>query len=357
MGILSGVKIIEMEGIGPGPFAAMHLADLGADVVRISRPDSPDPLSSLIMRGKKVITLNLKDEDDKAELMRLIAQADGLIEGMRPGVMERLGLGPDVCLAANPKLAYGRLTGWGQTGPLSHAAGHDLNYIALSGALWYSGEAGSRPFAPPSLIGDIAGGALYLTIGLLAAILNAQKTGKGDVIDAAMVDGSAHMMNLLLSLLPSGLLQMERGKSLLDGPHWYDSYACKDGEFITIGSLEPKFYTLLLENLSLTNDPDFSQQMNSKLWPTQKEKLVAIFETKTQKEWCEQMEGTDICFAPVLNPKDAAKHPHIQERQVYQEHNGHIEANPAPRFTNNAQTKGRKIAIKTDIEAVLKQWS
>jgi len=250
MGILSGVKIIEMEGIGPGPFAAMHLADLGADVVRISRPNSPDPLSSLIMRGKKVITLNLKDEEDKAELMRLIAQADGLIEGMRP----------------------------------------------------------------PSLIGDIAGGALYLTIGLLAAILNAQKTGKGDVIDAAMVDGSAHMMNLLLSLLPSGLLQMERGKSLLDGPHWYDSYACKDGEFITIGSLEPKFYTLLLENLSLTNDPDFSQQMNSKLWPTQKEKLVAIFETKTQKEWCEQMEGTDICFAPVLNPKDAAKHPHIQER-------------------------------------------
>ena len=356
MSILSGVKIIEMEGIGPGPFAAMHLADLGADVVRIAKPNSRDPLNSLIMRGKKVVPLDLKNEADKDALKRLIAEADGLIEGMRPGVMERLGLGPDVCLEINPKLAYGRLTGWGQDGPLAQAAGHDLNYIALSGALWYAGAPGTRPFSPPSLIGDIAGGALYLTIGLLAAILKAQKTGKGDVIDAAMVDGSAHMMNLLLSLLPSGLLNMERGKTILDGPHWYDSYECLDGEFVTIGSLEPKFYGLLLKSLGLEDNPDFSQQINMALWPSQKEKLTAIFKTKTQEEWCAQMEGTDICFAPVLNPLNSAKHSHMKARDVYREYQGHIEASPAPRFSHHQNSESRINAKETTIQTLIAEW-
>ena len=360
MTILSGVKIIEIEGIGPGPFCGMMLADLGADVIAIERAaagqfsGSSDTL--ITKRGKRVINLDLKNEDDKQQLFDLIKHADGLIEGMRPGVLERLGLGPDVCHEINPKLAYGRVTGWGQDGPLAHAAGHDLNYIALSGALWYAGKPGDPPFAPPSLIGDIAGGALYLTIGMLAAIMKARETGKGDVIDAAMIDGSAHMMNLLLTAKQFGGLHNERGKSLLDGPHWYDSYSCKDGNFISIGSLEPKFYALLLARLDLSDDPAFSSQMDASAWPAQKEKLTNIFKTKPRDEWCASMEGTDICFAPVLNPDEAAAHPHMQARNIYSKERGSLEAMPAPKFTQSP-SRPPSNSQSTTVGDVLKGWS
>lgn len=360
MSILSGVKIIEIEGIGPGPFCGMLLADMGADVIAIERPGTTGFASSgektITKRGKRVINLDLKNEDDKKHLFHLIKHADGLIEGMRPGVMERLGLGPDICREINPKLAFGRVTGWGQDGPLSHVAGHDLNYIALTGALWYAGKPGDPPFAPPSLIGDIAGGALYLALGMLATIMKARETGKGDVIDAAMIDGSAHMMNLLLTAKQFGGLQNERGKSILDGPHWYDSYQCKDDGFITIGSLEPKFYAILLEKLELTDDPAFSNQMDASSWPAQKEKFTALFKTKPRDEWCTLMEGTDICFAPVLNPDEAAAHPHMLARNVYSKERGTLEAMPAPRFSDNSN-KQPSNSQSTTVGEVLKDWS
>jgi len=360
MSILSGIKIIEIEGISPAPFCGMHLADMGADVVVIERPDPPAfgdiGDATITKRGKRIVKLNLKDEANKAQLLDLIKQADGLIEGMRPGVMERLGLGPEVCHAVNPKLAYGRVTGWGQTGPLSQAAGHDINYIGLSGALWYAGKPGDPPFAPPTLLGDIAGGGLYLTIGMLATILNARETGKWDVIDASMVDGSAHMMNLVLSLKAYGGVEYERGKSVLDGPHWFDSYECSDGNFITIGSLEPKFYALLLQALDLSDDPLFKDQLDKKQWPAQKEKLAAIIKSKPREHWCNVMEGTDICFAPVLHPGEAAEHPHLKERGIYKNYNGNIEASPSPRFEKHENNPKRSNAIPSELKDILANW-
>ena len=354
MGVLSGIKIIEIQGIGPAPFSGMHLADMGADVIVIERPGPPAfgdlGDATITKRGKKVLTLNLKDPADRDKVLELVKHADGLIEGMRPGVMERLGLGPDECLAANPRLVYGRVTGWGQDGPLAHAAGHDINYNALSGALWYSGKPGDPPFATPTLIGDIAGGALYLTIGMLAALLNAQRTGQGDVIDAAMIDGSAHMMNLILSLQAAGGVSYERGKSVLDGPHWFDTYECRDGGFISIGSLEPQFYALLLEKLELTDDPDFKNQMDVSKWPAQKARLTELFLTRTRDQWCELMEGTDVCFAPVLHPGEAAKHPHMAYRNIYNEYRGHLEARAAPRFGKQQDQSVREPADKISIE-------
>ena len=360
MTVLSGIKIIEIEGIGPAPFCGMHLADLGADVIVIERPGAPafgdSGNTTITKRGKRIIKLNLKDNDDKTRLLKLVEHADGLIEGMRPGVMERLGLGPDICCEINPKLAYGRVTGWGQDGPLAHAAGHDINYNALSGALWYSGKPGDPPFATPTIIGDIAGGALYLTIGMLGAILQAQRTGKGDIVDAAMIDGSAHMMNLILSLKAIGAVSFERGKSVLDGPHWFDTYACSCGGFISIGSLESKFYSLLLKHLDLSDDPDFRDQMNTGNWPVQKSRLTQIFKTKSRDEWSALMEGTDVCFAPVLHPGEAAEHPHIKYRQIYQTIEGNIEAAPAPRFKSQSPKTGRKNSVPTNVNQILKEW-
>jgi acetyl-CoA hydrolase len=360
MTILSGVKIIEIEGIGPAPFCGMLLADLGADVVVVERPGPAGVADignkTITKRGKRVITLDLKDNHDQSQLLQLIKQADGLIEGMRPGVMERLGLGPDVCLEANPKLAYGRVTGWGQDGPLSQAAGHDINYIALSGALWYAGKPGDPPFAPPTLIGDVAGGGLYLTIGMLAAIMKAWKTGKGDVVDAAMVDGSAHMMNLILSAKAMGAMSFDRGKSVLDGPHWFDAYECKDGGFITLGSLEPQFYALLLDKLDLTDDPSFAHQMDFNAWPAQKEQFTTLFKTRTRDEWCDLMEGTDICFAPVLDPREAADHPHMKAREIYLENNGALQAAPAPRFTNHSSVRPANTATQVTLDEIKSDW-
>jgi acetyl-CoA hydrolase len=360
MTILSGVKIIEIEGIGPAPFCGMLLADLGADVVVVERPGKPHFADlgdkTITKRGKRVIKLNLKDQADQRELLKLIKHADGLIEGMRPGVMERLGLGPDVCHEVNPKLAYGRVTGWGQDGPLAQAAGHDINYIALSGALWYAGKPGDPPFAAPTLSGDVSGGALYLTIGMLAAIMNAWKTGKGDVVDAAMVDGSAHMMNLILSLKAAGGISYERGKSLIDGPHWFETYACSDGHFITIGSLEPQFYALLLVKLGLADDPDFKDKLDVSKWPAQKAKLVDLFKTQTRDYWCDLMEGTDVCFAPVLNPGEAAEHPHMKARGIYFEKDGSLQTAPAPRFSNHGLDGAIPPANQVNLDDVLTFW-
>ena len=332
---LAGVKIIEIEGLGPAPFCGQLLHELGADVTLVKRPSKAQamPVPPLLERGKTMVTLNLKTDEGRNAVKAMIKDADGLIEGMRPGVMEKLGLGPLELAVINPALIYGRVTGWGQDGPLSQTAGHDINYAALSGALWYSGQPGQPPFSTPSLLADIGGGALYLTIGILSALLHARATGEGQVIDAAMIDGSAHMMNLLLTLMPYGQLQETRGQSLLDGPHWYNSYACKDGEFITIGSLEPQFYAILLEKLELKDDADFQAQMKAKNWPELTRRLDRIFKAKTQEQWCEIMEGTDICFAPVLSPMKAAEHPHIKARGIYKEEHGGLRASRAPRFS------------------------
>ena len=338
MSILSGVKILEFEGIGPAPFCGMTLADLGAEVIVIERASSDHgPIADLgkrdiLKRGKKSIALDLKNPAAKSIVFDLVRTADALIEGLRPGVMEKLGFGPNECSRVNKRLVYGRVTGWGQDGPLSQAAGHDINYVGLSGALWYGGKPGDPPFSPPTLLGDIGGGALYLTIGVLAAILNAKETGEGNVIDAAMIDGSAHMMNLVLNIVAAKQAVFERGKSILDGPHWFDTYKCKDGKFISVGSLESKFYRILLEQLGLSDAPQFQEQFSPAKWPEQKRAFEEIFITRTQQEWCDLLEGTDACFAPVLPPDEAALHPHMNAREIYKERNDALQAMPAPRF-------------------------
>ncbi|WP_417318541.1 CaiB/BaiF CoA transferase family protein [Emcibacter sp.] len=351
-GPLAGIRIIEIQGIGPGPFCGMHFADLGADVILIERAEAADPVTTKVRgianRGKRSIVLDLKSEKDLQTAHDLIDTADGLIEGMRPGVMERLGLGPEDCLKRNPKLVYGRLTGWGQSGPLAQSAGHDLNYTSLTGAAWYSGAAeDGRPVPPPTLVGDIAGGAHYLMIGMLAAMLKSRTTGKGDVIDAAIVDGTSHMMNLIFDVVPGGLMSADkRGVGVLDGAHWYAVYECADGNFVSIGSLESRFYRQLLDILGVADDPDFASQYDVRLWPAQSEKLAKIFNQKTRDEWCRLLEGTDACFAPVLTPREATVHPHNVERGTFSEANGYIEARTAPRFATDAPLTPQEIPEK-----------
>ena len=338
MGVLSGVRVVEIAGLGPAPFCGMLLADMGADVVLVERAGKAgDPLAmgsnAIVNRGKRSIALDLKDPAAVDAVLRLVAGADALIEGMRPGVMERLGLGPDACLARHPRLVYGRMTGWGQDGPLAHAAGHDINYIALSGALWFSGAPGEAPMAPPTLVGDLGGGALYLAMGLLAALLSARATGRGQVVDAAIVDGSANLMNLLLSAHAAGQQPFERGRGLLDGPHWYGSYACADGLFVSVGALEPQFNALLFARLGLGDDPDFRNAYDARRWPALRERLAALFATRAREHWMALLEGSDACFAPVLTPREALAHPHLAARGVYAERDGVLQAAPAPRFS------------------------
>jgi len=337
--MLKGTRIVEIEALGPAPFAGMLLADLGADVIVIHRKQASMPglpERSLLDRGKRSIALDLKDADDVAVLIRLIVTADGLIEGFRPGVMERLGLGPDACLAVNPRLVYGRMTGWGQDGPLARTAGHDLNYIGVSGALWYASLPGQPPMTPPTLVGDI-GGALYLVIGLLAGIMNARASGQGTVVDAAIVDGSAHMMNLLMSLAQSGALAPERGRSLLDGPHWCRVYRAADGGFISVQCIEPKFYALFLDRLGLAADPHFASQFDRDLWPELGGRLAAIFATRPRDEWVRLFEGSDACVGPVLGPHEAAVHPHMAARGTWLTVDGALQAAAAPRFSARAR--------------------
>ena len=356
------MRVLEIAGIGPGPFCGMLLADLGADVVLVERaePGAEDfdlGPAAICHRGKRSIALDLKSPGGLETVLGLVEKADALIEGMRPGVMERLGLGPEACLARNPRLAYGRVTGWGQEGPLAHAAGHDLNYLALSGALWYSGQPGAPPLTPPTIVGDVGGGALYLAIGLLAAVMSARETGRGQVIDAAIVDGSAHMLGLLMTLRAAGQLQMGRGRSLLDGPHWYQSYRCADGRFVSVGALEPRFYAILLEKLGLADDPEFTNGYEPTAWPDLKERFAAFFAKRSRDEWCALLEGSDACFAPVLDPEEAAGHPHMKARGTYLETGGQLQPAPAPRFSGTpASAPGAVPRRGADAEAILRDW-
>ncbi len=337
MGPLDGIRVIELQGIGPGPFCGMMLADMGAEIIRIDRAGSVGRKAStadVLARGRKSIGVDLKHPDGVETVLKLIESADVLIEGFRPGVTERLGLGPTVCLTRNPKLVYGRMTGWGQTGSMAPAAGHDINYISLSGALHGIGEAGGKPIPPLNLVGDFGGGGMLLAFGIAAALVEVGKSGEGQVIDAAMTDGSALLMNAIFGMMNTGAWQPERGTNLLDtGAHFYGTFETSDGRYISIGSIEPQFYALLLEKTGLQADPRFEKQMDRALWPELKAELTKIFLTKTRDEWDDIMLGTDICYAPVLHLTDAAAHPHNRERQTFVESAGIIQAAPAPRFS------------------------
>ena len=333
---LSGIRILEFAGIGPGPFCGMLLSDLGADVVRIDRPGvTPHGVGSVTGRGRRSVALDLKSAEGVKTALKLIETAHALFEGFRPGVMERMGLGPDEALACNPALVYGRMTGWGQDGPLSRAAGHDLNYIAISGALGAMGRPEFPPSPPLNLVGDYGGGAMFLAMGILAGILRAKSTGEGQVIDAAMSEGSALLMAMFHDLKAMGLWQDQRGSNFLDGAApFYDTYKCADGKYISVGSIEPQFFSILMEKTGLSDDPAFATQINPSKWPTMKEKLAHVIKGKSRDEWCEIMEGTDVCFAPVLSLEEAALHPHNVARETFVEFDGHLHPAPAPRFRN-----------------------
>lgn len=338
--MLNGIRVIEIEGLGPGPFAGMMLADLGADVIVVHRaagepvPGMPD--APILDRGKRSITLDLKSPKDREAALHLIATADALIEGFRPGVMERLGLGPADCHAINPALVFGRMTGWGQEGPLSDRAGHDMNYIGLAGALWHASPPGQPPIVPPTLVGDIGGGALYLVVGLLAGILNARATGQGTVVDAAIYDGAANMMNLLMTLAQSGGFFSERGQSLLDGPHWSRTYETSDGRYMSVQCLEPKFYAMFIDLLGLADDSEFANQFDRERWPALSARLEALFLGRSQAEWQSVFDGTDACVAPVLTPEQSLQHPINAARKTWHDKGGTLQAAPAPRFAGAA---------------------
>ncbi len=344
MGPLSGTKIIELAGIGPAPFGAMMLADLGADVIRVDRSgnvvggDPSTPPGDLLARGRRSVGVDLKHAEGAATVLDLVAGADALIEGFRPGVMERLGLGPDVCLARNPKLVYARMTGWGQEGPYAPTAGHDINYIALAGALEPMGRAGQQPTPPINLIGDFGGGGMLLALGVCAALIETGKSGEGQVIDVAMVDGAASLMAMIWSFREMGMWKDERGTNMLDtGAHFYDTYETSDGKYVSIGSIEPQFYAELLRLTGMDGE-DLPSQHDRSQWPALKERFAAIFRTKTRDEWCELMEGTDVCFAPVLAMSEAPNHPHIAERGTFTEVAGVIQPAPSPRFSRTPGT-------------------
>ena len=340
MGPLQGITVIELAGIGPGPFCAMMLADMGADVIRIDRagavtggdPDSP-PLDTLT-RNRRSIGIDLKNPDGIEALLKLVESADAIMEGFRPGVTERLGIGPEDCLARNPRIVYGRMTGWGQEGPYAQAAGHDINYIALAGALEPIGRAGEAPVPPLNLVGDFGGGGMYLAFGLVCALLETKASGKGQVVDTAMVDGAASLMNMFWAMKAGGVWSDERGTNLLDtGSHFYDVYECSDGQYISIGSIEPQFYAELLELSGLGAQDDLAKQMDREQWPAMKERVSELFKSKTRDEWCEAMEHSDVCFAPVLAMDEAPKHPHNVARGTFVDKFGLMQAAPAPRFS------------------------
>ncbi|HQY15350.1 MAG: CoA transferase [Actinobacteria bacterium] len=340
-GPLTGYRIIEIAGIGPGPFAAMMLADMGAEVVRVERAQAvrgPAPDTAhwdVLLRGRRNIALDLKHPDGVATLLDLVAQADGLIEGFRPGVMERLGVGPAECQARNPKLVYGRMTGWGQEGPYSQAAGHDINYIALAGALAHFGRVGEAPVPPLNMVGDFGGGGMFLAFGVVCALLEAQRSGEGQVVDTAMVDGAATLMSMFWAMKSIGVHDENApGTNLLDtGAHFYDVFECADGKYVSLGSIEPQFYAELMRITGLAGDAEFAQQMDKSHWPHLKTRLRAVMLAKTRDEWCAEMEHTDVCFAPVLTMSEAAAHPHNVARNTFIEVAGTPQPAPAPRFS------------------------
>jgi alpha-methylacyl-CoA racemase len=338
MGPLSGLRVVELAGIGPGPFAAMHLADLGADVVRVDRPGPVSPITgdarlNLLNRGKRSVAVDLKHPRGAEVVLALAERADVLIEGWRPGVAERLGVGPAAVWARNPKLVYGRMTGWGQEGPLAHSAGHDIAYIAVAGALHPIGRAGGPPQVPINLVGDFGGGSLYLVVGVLAALRQAEATGRGQVVDAAIVDGAAHLTTMVHSLMAGGRWTPNRGANLLDtGAPFYDVYETSDGGHMAVGALEPQFFAELVRLLGL-DQPDFPTQYELDRWPEMRERFAAVFASRTRDEWTKVFSGTDACVGPVLSVAEAPHDPHLVARGTYEERDGVVQPAPAPRFS------------------------
>jgi alpha-methylacyl-CoA racemase len=365
-GPLAGIRVVEMVGLGPCPFAAMMLADMGAEVIRIDRKsapgaDNPFPMLGtkfdVMARGRRSLALDLKQPAAKEVVLRLLDQADVVLEGFRPGVMERLGFGPDVCHARNPKLVYGRVTGWGQHGPLAQAAGHDLNYIALTGMLQAMGRADTPPPPPLNLVGDFGGGAMMMAFGVVCAVLEARGSGKGQVVDAAMTDGAALLGAMMYGLRAFGSWSGAREANLLDGgAPFYDTYACADGKFVAIGSLEPQFYALLLK-LTGATEPAFSAQMDETSWPQMKARFTALFKSRGRDDWCAVLEGTDVCFAPVLDMAEAPAHPHNRARGTFIDVDGVTQPAPAPRFSRSTpQVRGAASKPGADSAAILADW-
>lgn len=360
-GPLAGLKVVEMAGLGPAPFCAMMLADMGAEVIRIEKPVKAEAVDNsrvqVLNRGRRSLAIDMRAEGATETVLALIAKADILIEGFRPGVMERMGLGPEVYLARNPKLVYGRMTGWGQFGPLAHAAGHDINYIAIAGALHAIGRAGEKPVVPLNYVGDFGGGGMLLGFGVICALTEARSSGKGQVVDAAMTDGTALLSAMMYGFKAAGAWNNERGDNLLDGgAHFYDTYRCADGKFIAIGAIEPQFYSLLLKLCNIT-DPAFHTQRDKSAWAPLKERMSALFMTQTRQQWCALLEGTDACFAPVLDWDEAAEHPHNIERETFIRVDGVLQPAPAPRFSRSVPpTPSAPRPSGADSEAILADW-
>lgn len=345
MGPLAGLRIVELAGIGAGPHCAMMLADMGAEVVRVDRPAASglgvpiEPKFDLVLRGRRSLAVDLKSEAGRDTVLRLIDQADALIESFRPGVTERMGLGPEVCLKRNPRLVYGRLTGWGQDGPYAQMAGHDINYIALSGALHAIGPGDGPPLPPLNLVGDFGGGAVYCAFGMVSALLHAQRTGQGQVVDAAMVDGAAALLTMVVGFQRGGIWSSRRGDNIVDGgAPYYGAYETSDGRYVAIGAMEDKFYELLLAKLGLADDPGMRPHTDRARWAYQRERFAACFKAKSREEWCALLEGTDTCFAPVLTMEEAGNHPHIRARQTYADLHGVNQPAPCPRFSETQST-------------------
>lgn len=339
-GPLAGLKIIEVAGIGPAPFACMMLADHGAEVVRVERPGAiqggpgGDMAKDVLLRSRRTIAVDLKSAEGRSVVLSLTKSADGLVEGFRPGAMERLGLGPELLIANNPKLVYGRMTGWGQTGPFASMAGHDINYLALAGVLDALGRAGEKPTPPINLVGDFGGGGMMLAFGMVSALLAARETGCGQVVDCAMAEGAALLMSMIWSFRAQGIWSPQRGTNFLDtGAHFYDSYETADGRFVAIGSVEPQFYARLLKRLGLDTDPDFISQYDQALWPNQKEKLATLFRTKSREEWSALLEDNNSCFSPVLSMDEVSTHPHHVSRQNFSIIGDTLQPMPAPRYS------------------------
>jgi alpha-methylacyl-CoA racemase len=356
-GPLHGLKVVEMAGLGPAPFCAMLFADMGAQVVRIERPGGAARLdrTEVTARGRPALELDLRQPQGPATVLRLLDTADVLIEGFRPGVMERLGLGPEACLARRPQLVYGRMTGWGQHGPLAQAAGHDINYVALTGALHAIGHRDRPPVVPLNLVGDFGGGAMLLAFGVLAAVFEARRSGRGQVVDAAMTDGAALLSAMMYGFRAAGQWTDKREENMLDGgAHYYGNYECADGRSIAIGAIEPQFYALLMERCGIT-DPDLLQLQNDRArWPEFKQRLAALFRTRTRDQWCALLEGTDACFAPVLDWAEATRHPHNVARRTYVEIDGVVQPAAAPRFS---RTPGAAAPVRgAEPAEILKAW-
>jgi len=357
-GPLQGLRVIEIAGIGPGPFCGMMLADLGADVVRIDRPGPPRLGANAVLdRGRKAVTLDFKSPPDVETLLRLVEKADVLFEGFRPGVMERLGAGPEKCLERNPRLIFGRVTGWGQEGPLAHAAGHDINYLALSGMLWPMGSADRPPSPPLNLVADFGGGGMLLTVGILAALFEAKRSGRGQVVDAAMVDGAATLGAMIFGMIGSGAWRAEREANVVDGgAPFYGVYETADGKWVSIGSIEPQFYAELLARLKLEGR-GFEAQWDQSKWPALRQAIASAFRAKSREAWSEELEGTDICFAPVLSPLEVGQHPHNRARGTFTDSPGTIQPRPSPRFLRTPASAGPATeSCGGDIDSILFQW-